>query len=210
MCSCVLVFWCILCCWMAVVRAVNERVWHYDQNIVQIFNQNRGEQQQKNAGKTSTKIIMDACKQTYLCVPYICFTVSICCAAVAAFSHIYHHMPFPLSSVNIWIHQKKIVFFCANWNETTRNETICQWISHGKVNENEKTDPIGKIAFHRSICVNSTRCDFFRIVGYFFFHQHRVGESRKMFSTKLDHFISTMTKFTDFALVRWVHACVWV
>lgn len=136
MCSCVLVFWCILCCWMAVVRAVNERVWHYDQNIVQIFNQNRGEQQQKNAGKTSTKIIMDACKQTYLCVPYICFTVSIRCAAVAAFSHIYHHMPFPLSSVNIWIHQ---------------------------------TDPIGKIAFHRSICVNSTRCDFFRIVGYFFF-----------------------------------------
>lgn len=112
---------------------------------------------------------MDACKQTYLCVPYICFTVSIRCAAVAAFSHIYHHMPFPLSSVNIWIHQKKIVFFCANWNETTRNETICQWISHGKVNENEKTDPIGKIAFHRSICVNSTRCDFFRIVGYFFF-----------------------------------------
>lgn len=123
MCSCVLVFWCILCCWMAVVRAVNERVWHYDQNIVQIFNQNRGEQQQKNAGKTSTKIIMDACKQTYLCVPYICFTVSIRCAAVAAFSHIYHHMPFPLSSVNIWIHRKKIVFFCANWNETTRNET---------------------------------------------------------------------------------------
>lgn len=135
-----------------------------------------------------------------------------CVLPLLLFRHIYHHMPFPLSSVNIWIH-KKIVFFCANWNETKRYGNEYHTVNVSE-NESEKTDPIGKIAFHRSICVNSTRCEL-KIYHFLisleslqlFFRSHRVGKSHKMFSPKLHHFISRMTKFrfefTDFALVRW-------